>query len=161
MCSLLFLVQTTPTCVVSAIVPQQSRLKPGWSGIETPEDHQLCNDQVLEYPSTGNLCSRFFLEAYAVTVSGAGRIFFKAVERLQCLTRVELLLLFVIYSFPLCGKIYCFLPPWFVMSALVSRMEHSTIVEGQRLGTVHIMEGTCSRLRFFFVRNGKITPTCT
>ena len=31
------------------------------------------------------------------------------------------------------------------MSALVSRMEHSTIVEGQRLGTVHIMEGTCSR----------------
>ena len=30
--------------------------------------------------------------------------------------------------------------------------EHSTIVEGQRLGTVHIMEGSCSRLGFF-VRN--------
>ena len=29
-------------------------------------------------------------------------------------------------------------------------MELSTIVEGQTLGTVHIMEGTCSRLRFFF-----------
>ena len=27
--------------------------------------------------------------------------------------------------------------------------ENSTIVEGQRLGTVHIMEGTCSGLRFF------------
>ena len=31
-------------------------------------------------------------------------------------------------------------------------MELSTIVEGQTLGTVNIMEGTCSRLRFF-VRN--------
>ena len=31
------------------------------------------------------------------------------------------------------------------MSALVSRMEHSTIVEGQRLGRVHIMEGTFFR----------------
>ena len=31
-------------------------------------------------------------------------------------------------------------------------MERSTIVEGQTLGTVHIMEGTCSRLGFF-VRN--------
>ena len=31
-------------------------------------------------------------------------------------------------------------------------MERSTIVEGQTLGTEHIMEGTCSRLRFF-VRN--------
>ena len=29
------------------------------------------------------------------------------------------------------------------------KRKHSTIVEGQRLGTVHIMEGTCSRLRFF------------
>ena len=38
------------------------------------------------------------------------------------------------------------------MSTLLSRMERSTIVEGQTLGTVHIMEGTCSRLRFF-VRN--------
>ena len=28
-------------------------------------------------------------------------------------------------------------------------MELSTIVEGQMLGTVHIMEGTCSRLGFF------------
>ena len=63
-------------------------------------------------------------------------LFFKAVERLQFLTRVELSL------------IYSFRAVWFVMSALVSRMEHSTIVEGQRLGTVHIMEGTCSRLRF-------------
>ena len=31
---------------------------------------------------------------------------------------------------------------WFVMSALVSKMEHSTTVEGHRLRTVHIMEGT-------------------
>ena len=31
------------------------------------------------------------------------------------------------------------------MSALVSRIERSTIVEGQRLGTVHIMEGTFFR----------------
>ena len=38
------------------------------------------------------------------------------------------------------------------MSTLLSRMELSNIVEGQALGTVHIMEGTCSRLRFF-VRN--------
>ena len=38
------------------------------------------------------------------------------------------------------------------MSTLLSRMELSTIVEGHTLGTVHIMEGTCSRLRFF-VRN--------
>ena len=35
---------------------------------------------------------------------------------------------------------------------LLSRREHSIIVEGQRLGTVHIMEGTCCRLRFS-VRN--------
>ena len=41
---------------------------------------------------------------------------------------------------------------WSVMSTLLSRMELSTIVEGQTLGTVHFMEGTCSRLRFF-VRN--------
>ena len=40
---------------------------------------------------------------------------------------------------------------WFVMSAIVSRMEHSTIVEFQRLETEHIMKCTCSRL--FFVRN--------
>ena len=39
-------------------------------------------------------------------------------------------------------------------------MELSTIVEGQTLGTVHIMEGTCSRLRFFFVRN-MTTDMCT
>ena len=38
------------------------------------------------------------------------------------------------------------------MSAFVTGMEHSTIVEGQRPGTVHIMEGMCSRLGFF-VRN--------
>ena len=38
------------------------------------------------------------------------------------------------------------------MSAFASGMEHSTIVDGQKLGTVHIMEGTCSRLRFF-IRN--------
>ena len=39
------------------------------------------------------------------------------------------------------------------MSALLSRRTNSsTILEGQVLGTVHIMEGTCSRLGFF-VRN--------
>ena len=49
--------------------------------------------------------------------------------------------------------IYAVFPAvWSVMSTLSSRMEFSTIVEGQTLGTVHIMEGTCSRLRFF-VRN--------
>ena len=42
---------------------------------------------------------------------------------------------------------------------------YSTIEEGQRLGTVHIMEGTCYRLGFF-VRNIYIymytrTHTCT
>ena len=31
------------------------------------------------------------------------------------------------------------------MSTLLSRREQSTIVEGHRLGTVHIMEGTCSQ----------------
>ena len=46
--------------------------------------------------------------------------------------------------------IYSFPAVWSVMSTLLSRMELSTIVEGQTLGTVHIMEGTCSRLRFFF-----------
>ena len=76
---------------------------------------------------------------------------FKAVERLQFLTRVELLL-FLIYSFRAL---------WFVMSAFVSIMEHSTIVEGQRLGTVHIMEGTCSRLRFFVRNEHTMTPRCT
>ena len=36
------------------------------------------------------------------------------------------------------------------MSALLSRRTNSsTILEGQMLGTVHIMEGTCSRLGFF------------
>ena len=51
------------------------------------------SDQSAElYPSTGNICSCFFLEVvYAVTVSGAGRSIFKAVERLQFLTRAELL----------------------------------------------------------------------
>ena len=39
----------------------------------------------------------------------------------------------------------------FVMSAFVSGMEHSTIVESQRLGAVHIVECTCSRLVFFRV----------
>ena len=39
-------------------------------------------------------------------------------------------------------RVYTFLP----------RREHSTIVEGQRLGTAHIMERTCSRLPFL-VRN--------
>ena len=75
-------------------------------------------------------------ETYAVSVSGAGRIIFEAVERLQFLTRAELFFFYTV------------LRAWFVMSALVSRMERSTIVVGQRLGTVHIMEGTCSRLRF-------------
>ena len=57
--------------------------------------------------------------------------------------------------------IYSFRAVWFVMSACVSRMEHSTIVEGQRLGTVYIMEGTCSGLRFFMRIEQKVTPTCT
>ena len=35
---------------------------------------------------------------------------------------------------------------------LSRRTNSSTILEGQMLGTVHIMEGTCSRLGFF-VRN--------
>ena len=42
--------------------------------------------------------------------------------------------------------IYCFAAVRFVMSTLLSRRENSTILESQRLGTVHIMEGT-----FFFV----------
>ena len=62
-------------------------------------------------------------------------LFLKAVERLQFLTRVELLL-FMIYSFP---------AVWFVMSTLLSRKEHSTILEGQRLGTVRIIKRTCSQ----------------
>ena len=80
-------------------------------------------------------------------------LFFKAVERLQFLTRAELLFF----------KIYSFCALWFVTSTLCyQEREHSTIVKGQRLGTVHIMEGTCSRLRSFFVRNEqKMTPTCT
>ena len=77
-------------------------------------------------------------------------LFFKAVERLQFLTRVEFFF-FLIYSFPAVR---------FVMSAFVSGMEHSTIVEGQRLGTVHIMEGACSRLRFFARNEQNKTPTC-
>ena len=67
-------------------------------------------------------------------------IFLKAVGRLQFLTRAELL------SF----WFTVFTAVWFVMSTLLSRKEHSNIVEGQSLGTVHIMEGTCSKLRFFF-----------
>ena len=51
------------------------------------------------------------------------------------------LLFFDLQFFPLCG-LSC-------LHFLLGR-EHSTIVEGRRLGTVHIMEGTCSRLRFFF-----------
>ena len=35
------------------------------------------------------------------------------------------------------------------MCTLLARRDHSTILEGQRLGTVHIIEVTCSRLRFF------------
>ena len=57
-----------------------------------------------------------------------GRIIFKAVERLQILTRVE--------SFPAVR---------FVMSTLSSRRENSTILEGPRHGTAHIIEGTCSQ----------------
>ena len=80
----------------------------------------------------------FFLEeevlfAYAVTVSGAGRIIFKAVERLQFLTWVELLFFHDVQF------------SQFVMSTLLSIRNHSTILEGQRLGTVHILEGTCSQ----------------
>ena len=49
--------------------------------------------------------------------------------------------------------IYAVFPAvWSVMSTLLSRRTNSTILEGQMLGTVHIMEGTCSRDRFF-VRN--------
>ena len=61
-------------------------------------------------------------------------LFFKQLNGYSFLTRAELIF-FHLCSFPAVR---------FVMSALVSRMEHSTIVEGQRLGTVHIMEGTCS-----------------
>ena len=59
--------------------------------------------------------------------------FFLAVERLQFLTRAELLF-FMIYSF---------LAVRFVMSTFFFlRREHSTIVEGQRFRTVHIMEAS-------------------
>ena len=53
--------------------------------------------------------------------------FLYAAKRLQFLTRVDFFL-----------KIHSFLG-----------RELATIVEGQRLGTVHIMEGTCSSMRFF------------
>ena len=82
-----------------------------------------------DYTSTGNLCSRFFLEGvnlpHAVTVSGAGAVFDPG----------ETIITFDLQ----------FLRALFVMSTFLSRWEHSTIVEGQRLGTVHIMQGTCSQ----------------
>ena len=67
---------------------------------------------------------------------------FFTVEWLQFLIRAELFI-FLFTVFPLCG-----------LSCLrfLSRREHSTTLEGQRLGAVHIMEGTCSKLFFFFVR---------
>ena len=64
--------------------------------------------------------------------------FFSAVERLQFLTRAELLF----FDLQFCARCVCH-----VHTLLLGR-ERSTIVEGQRLGTVHIMEGTCSRPRF-------------
>ena len=63
---------------------------------------------------------------------------FKAVEGLQFLTRAELIFFFTVFARAVCH----------VYTLLLGR-GYSTIVEGQRLGTVHIMEGTCSRLRFF------------
>ena len=54
--------------------------------------------------------------------------FFKAVERLQFLTRVEFFL-----------KIYSFFARGVSCLHFLLRREHSTIVEGQMLGTVHIM----------------------
>ena len=66
------------------------------------------------------------------------RIICYAVERLQFLARAELFFKFTVFARAVC-HFYTF---------LLGR-GYSTIVEGQRLGTVHIMEGTCSRLRFF------------
>ena len=70
-------------------------------------------NEAVRYPSTGNLCSLFGGSSlpYAVTVSGAGRIFFEAVERLQFLTRLELLF-FKTCSFPAVR---------FVMSTLIKK----------------------------------------
>ena len=48
--------------------------------------------------------------------------------------------------------IFSFAAVRLVMSTLYQDGQNSTILEGQMLGTVHIMEGTCSRLGFF-VRN--------
>ena len=45
---------------------------------------------------------------------------------------------------------YSFAAVRLVMSTLLSRRTNSTILEGQMLGTVHIMEGTCSKLLLFF-----------
>ena len=71
--------------------------------------------------------------------------FKKAVERLQFLTRAELLLfiytggiiIICLYSF---ARVVCH------VHALSQGRELSTIAEGQGLGTVHIVEGTCSRM---------------
>ena len=62
-------------------------------------------------------------------------LFFKAVERLQFLTRRNYYFLMT----------YSFAAVRLVMSTLLSRRTNSTILEGQMLGTVHIMEGTCSQ----------------
>ena len=85
--------------------------------------------QNLAIPFHRKLKQLFFLFwgglfAYAVTV-----------ERLQFLTRAELLFF----------MIYCFAAVRLVMSTLLSRRTKSTILEGQMLGTVDIMEGTCSQ----------------
>ena len=53
---------------------------------------------------------------------------FQAVERFRFVTRVDFF--------------FTVLRAWFVTSTLC-------FLEGERLGTAHIMEGTCSRLRFF------------
>ena len=71
-------------------------------------------------------------------VSGAGRIFFKKqLNGLQFLTLVDFFIRFTVFARGLsCLHIF------------LLRREQTTIMKGQRLGTVHIMERACSRLRF-------------
>ena len=81
----------------------------------------------------------FFLEgslAYAVTVSGAGRTFFlKQLKRLQFFDPGgKNFLRFTVFARAVCD-----------VYTLPLRRERSTILEGQRLGTLHIMDGTCSQ----------------
>ena len=86
------------------------------------------------YTSTRNLCSCFFsrsgLLAYAVAVSGARRIIFQAVERLQFLTRAELLFFDLQFLSPgsVMSRLFCqegnFQPLWKVknLGQYTSRM---------------------------------------